>query len=230
MNEVMNEVKKIDTIPITEYNTYDKIQMCIMDILKKKKNTPNFVHPLICNELWYMHETDCYRAQFLLDNDTIGSIGLAEDTVLTNAMLDQLHTKFSIKLPVYGEVIDFKIEPVDYSSKTQIERYVTMLNDKLAEHRNTFKNFLASITDTKEVPIERVSCGVTSRAISALLRIGIYPINDSACWFDANTLMMFPVNDNNEAIINTPDRAIIMKYAVDIPKAVVERFEKMEKV
>lgn len=231
----MNEVKKIDAIPVTEYKTYDKIQMCIDDILKKKKNTPEFVHPLICNELWYMHENDCYRAQFLLDDDTIGALELACDTTITSKSLDKLYTKFSVKLPVYGEVIEFKTEPVNYSSKTQIDRYVSMLNDKLAEHRNTFKSFLASITNTKETPIERVSCGITSRAISALLRRGIYPVNTTACWYNANTQIMLPVIDDPvsgdaDIVINIPDHAIIMKYTVDIPKEVVDRFEKMEKV
>ena len=231
----MNEVKKIDAIPVTEYKTYDKIQMCIDDILKKKKNTPEFVHPLICNELWYMHENDCYRAQFLLDDDTIGAIEVANGAFLTSKLLDQLYTKFSIKLPVYGEVIEFNLEPVNYSSKTQIERYVSMLNDKLAEHRNTFKSFLASIANTKETPIERVSCGITSQAISTLLRRGIYPVITTACWYNANTQIVFPVIDDpihgDKAIaINIPDHAIIMKYTVDIPKAVVDRFEKMEKV
>ena len=231
----MNEVKKIDAIPVTEYKTYDKIQMCIDDILKKKKNTPEFVHPLICNELWYMHENDCYRAQFLLDDDTIGALELEDGTFLTNEMLDQLYTKFSIKIPVYGEVIEFKTEPVNYSDKTQIDRYVSMLNDKLAEHRNKFKSFLASITNTKDVPIERVSCGITSRAISALLHRGIYPVNTTACWYNANTQIMLPViNDpvigTTDIEINIPDHAIILKYTVDIPKAVVDRFDMMEKV
>ena len=40
----MNEVKKIDAIPVTEYKTYDKIQMCIDDILKKKKNSKTGSH------------------------------------------------------------------------------------------------------------------------------------------------------------------------------------------
>lgn len=231
----MNEVKKIDAIPVTEYETYDKIQMCIDDILKKKENTPEFVHPLICNEIWYMHENDCYRAQFLLDDDTIGALELAYGVFLTGKALARLYTKFSIKIPVYGEVIEFSTEPVNYGSKMQIERYVSMLNDKLAEHRNTFKSFLASITNTKETPIERVSCGITSRAISNLLSRGIYLIKTAACWYNANTQIMFPVIDDpvsgDKAIeINVSDHAIIMKYTVDIPKAVVDRFEKMEKV
>ena len=231
----MNEVKKIDAIPVTEYETYDKIQMCIDDILKKKKNTPVFVHPLICNEIWYMHENDCYRAQFLLDDDTIGAIKVAKGAFLTGKLFDKLFTDFSIKLPVYGVVIEFKTEPVNYGSKRQIERYVSMLNDKLAEHRNTFKSFLASITNTKEVPIERVSCGITSRAIGELLRRGIYLVKTNACWYNANTQIMFPVIDDpifkdKSIVINIPDHAIIIKYTVDIPKEVVDRFEKMEKV
>lgn len=226
----MNEVKKIDTIPVTEYETYDKIQMCIDDILKKKKNTPEFVHPLICNEIWYMHENDCYRAQFLLDDAAIGALELACDTTLTSKSLDKLCTKFSVKIPMYGEVIEFETEPVNYGSKTQIERYVSMLNDKLAEHRNTFKSFLASITNTKETPIERVSCGITSRAITALLHRGIFPNDSAAIWYSANTPIPLPVNSDMEVVVNVSDHAIIMKYTVDIPKAVVDRFEKMEKV
>lgn len=226
----MSDLNKIEAIPATEYAMYDKIQACIREVLKKKKDTPEFVNPLICSELWYMCNDKSYRVQFLLDNDKIGALDLELNSVLTEEMLEELYMEFDIKLPVYGDVVEFKVEPVGYYEKMQIDRYIAMLNDKLAKHRHTFKSFVASITNTKEVPIERVSCGITSRAITALLHRGVFPNDTTGVWYDANTPITLPTNSEMETVIDVPDHALIMEYTVDIPKEVVERFEKMGKL
>jgi len=214
----MSDLNKIEAISATEYALYDKIQMCIREVLKKKKGSPGYIHPKICKELWYMHDTDSYRAEFLMDNIDIGSIELELNSVLTDEMLDQLNLQFEVKLPVYGEVVKFMVEPVDYQTKLEIDRYVKMLEDTIASPKETIPPFITS--------------GDTAlRVIKGLLHCGIYPNGVSAVWYDdSHTAISLPVNSDMETAIDVPNHSLILKYTVDLPKEVVDRYEKMEKL